>query len=252
MQRAGLCVESGVLEAQARALNAGYFLCKEQARPLFSVKIATSLDGKIATSSGESQWITGAAARNRGHLERAAHDGILTGIGTVLADDPELTCRVRGIHGGPVRIVLDTNLRISPRSRILTTAHKGPVWIVTACGEKTPEFQALASFVDKSVSILCVSRDKSGRCDAQSVARLLADRGMTRIMVEGGAAITTSFLRAGLCDRLLWFRAPKIIGADGLPGVKTLDVQRLTDSLGFVRREYTALDGDVLEVYEKY
>ncbi len=248
MRAAGLEVVAGVFEGEARELNKGFFLARELGRPLFTLKTATTLDGKIATKTQESQWITGALARRRGHLERSCHDAILTGIGTVQADDPELTCRLTGVHRQPVRIVIDTNLSISHRSRILETVHKGPVWIVCANGQAVEKQKQL---IDRSVDIIEVNLDKSGQCDLKELSAILAKRGLTRVLIEAGMRLNGAFLRSGLVDRLLWFRAASILGDDAYASVPGLGIERLTDLYSFERREIIPLGPDLLEIYKR-
>lgn len=248
MRVAGLSVDCGILEKEALALNRGFVLRCTEGRPMFSVKVASTIDGKIATANGESRWITGDSARRRSHLERASHDAVLTGIGTVLADDPELSCRLAGVHGGPVRIVVDTNLRIPLQSRVLSTPQAGPVWVVAGEGVNSDKHQKL---VEKGVDILCVTRDASGQCDLGNVAMVLASRGLTRVLVEGGSILSASFLRLNLCDRLLWFRAPSLIGADGLAAPGELRVRALAGRIMLERREIIPLGHDCLEIYER-
>ncbi|WP_374655758.1 bifunctional diaminohydroxyphosphoribosylaminopyrimidine deaminase/5-amino-6-(5-phosphoribosylamino)uracil reductase RibD [Dongia sp.] len=217
LKKAGIAVTEGVLEAEAREDNAGFFTRIKLGRPLITLKLATSLDGRIATLSGESKWITGPAARAIGHRLRAAHDAIMVGSGTVLADDPELTCRLPGLEArSPVRVVLDTRLQIPPTAKLLADQDRFPTWIVTAAEADFSRFR------DPELTLICPSRGDSGRVQLRTVLNELADRGLTRILVEGGANLATSLLKEDLVDRLAWFQAPLVIGDDGMAAIGEL------------------------------
>ncbi len=244
IEAAGIPVDVGCLEEEACRLNAGFFARMRQRRPLVALKLATSADGRIATATGDSQWITGAAARAEGHRLRLRHDAILVGSGTALADDPMLTCRLPGLENhSPVRVVLDRRLRLSPESRLARSAAAQPLWLFT---RSTADAAALAT---GGAEIFPVD---DGEPDAQLRAMLavLADQGITRLLIEGGAAIATAFLRAGLVDRLYLFDAPVLIGADGRPGILTLGVRQLGDAQRWRRVDERLLEGDRLAVLE--
>jgi len=230
--------------AAAEALNAGFLSKLNRGRPLVTLKLASTLDGRIALGGGESQWITGAQARARGHLLRAEHDAVLIGIGTALADDPELTCRLPGMIGqSPVRLVLDSHLRLPGDSRLARGAGDHPLWLITGAGQKS---QALA---EQGVEILGVPLDGPGRIDLGAALAALAGRGITRVLVEGGSGVTTAFLAAGLVDHLAWFRAPGLIGDDGLAAIGELGVAALANMPRFQRQGIEPLGDDVLESY---
>jgi len=206
-------------------------------RPRVTLKLATSLDGRIATASGESKWITGEAARLAGHRLRAAHDGILVGIETVLADDPELTARLPGRPvDQPLRIVLDSRLRTPAKARvagantlILTAAEPSPV------GEAEVEQVAAAD----------------GRPDPKAVLAALKRRGVGTLMIEGGGRVAASFIAAGLVDTLEWFRAPILLGGDGRACVASLALSRLSDAPAFRRLAVEPCGDDLWERYER-
>ena len=220
LKAAGIEVLEGVLEEEARELNAGFSARIELGRPLVTLKLATSLDGKIATLSGESKWITGPAARNLGHQLRANQDAILVGSGTALADDPELTCRLPGLEGSsPVRIVLDSRLRLPLSARLVADQARHPTWLVTGA-DHAPE--KLAPYREAGVTLIQLPTGKSGRVDLAAVLRSLGERGLTRLLVEGGANLATSLIAADLVDRLAWFQAPLVIGDDGMAGIGEL------------------------------
>jgi diaminohydroxyphosphoribosylaminopyrimidine deaminase/5-amino-6-(5-phosphoribosylamino)uracil reductase len=220
LKAAGIEILDGVLEEEARELNAGFFMRLALGRPLVTLKLATSLDGKIATLSGESKWITGPAARNLGHLLRANHDAILVGSGTVLADDPELTCRLAGLEDrSPIRIVLDSRLRLPLRAKLVANQTRYPTWLVTGAGHAPAK---LAPYRDAGITLIQLPTAKSGRVDLAAVVKILGEQGLTRLLVEGGANLATSLLGADLVDRLAWFQAPLVIGDDGMAAIGEL------------------------------
>ncbi len=237
---AGVSVKAGVLAAQARQVNAGFFSKTMRGRPFVTLKLATTLDGRIALPSGESRWITGDDARRHGHLERACHDAVLVGIGTALADDPELTCRLPGVRmHGPVRIVVDTKARLPIESKLVSAAGKVPVWLLTT--------QASPALKAAGVQVFEVPSSASG-VDLSTALKVLAGEGLTRVLVEGGASLSAALLNAGLVDRLIWYRAATVMG-EGISAVASLGHGALKDLPRFKREETIRLGEDVLETY---
>lgn len=229
LREAGIQVDVGLLAVEAEALNIGFFTRIRHGRPSVTLKLATSLDARVATATGESKWITGPESRARGHLLRAQHDAILVGIGTVLADDPDLTCRLPGLEDrSPVRVVLDSRLRIPLTSKLVTTARQVPTWVVTTTDVDAARVEALEG---GGVRILRVGPDDTGRLRVASVLTTLAGQGITRLLVEGGPSVATAFLKEGLIDQVEWFCAPMLIGGDGLPAVGALGVDVLEHAL---------------------
>lgn len=209
-----------------------------------TLKLATSLDGRIATASGESRWITGEEARREVHRMRAEHDAVVVGIGTALADDPELTVRLEGYAGlQPARVVLDTRQRLSPESRLARTAREIPTFVVSA-GPADP------SLSEKGVRIL--SLDPQGdRPDPARVVAALRAEGLSRLFLEGGGKVAAAFLAAGLVDRLIWFRAPMVLGAGGRPAVDDLPWDGLAEAPRFRRVSIAEFGPDLCETYER-
>jgi len=233
LRQAGIAVELGLGAAEAAEINAGFFSRLAHGRPLVTLKLATSLDGRIALATGESQWITGAPARERGHLLRAQHDAILVGTGTALADDPQLTCRLPGLAGrSPVRVVLDRELRIPLGAKLFADAKAVPTWVVTDGCADSGRKQALA---DRGIEVIDVSADPAGGLSLPEVLASLAGRGVTRVLVEGGGRLAAALLKDGLVDRLVWAHAPMLIGGDGIPAVAALALGSLADAPRFER-----------------
>jgi diaminohydroxyphosphoribosylaminopyrimidine deaminase / 5-amino-6-(5-phosphoribosylamino)uracil reductase len=248
LQAAGVAVEVGCLEPEARRLNAGFFLRVHRQRPLVALKLATSADSRIATATGESQWITGPAARAEGHRLRLRHDAILVGSGTALADDPLLTCRLPGLERrSPVRVVVDRRLRLDPASRLARDAADPPVWLFT--GSDAPP-AAAAALRAAGVTLFPLAAAEGPGAALREVLAALAGQGITRVLVEGGATLATAFLREGLVDRLYLFEAPLLIGADGRPAVHSLAVRRLVEARRWRRIEERLLGPDRLGVLE--
>lgn len=210
-----------------------------------TLKLATSLDGRIATAAGESRWITGPQSREQVHRLRAAHDAVVIGIETALADDPELTVRLPGYNGRqPARVVLDSRQRLTPACKVVQTARDIPT-IVVALGEPEP------ALTDAGVRVLTVPALGEDRPDLKSAVRALAAEGLADLFVEGGGQVAGSFLRCGLVDALEWFRAPMLIGGEGRPGVGALAVAALAEAPHFRRVEVSQLGDDLWERYAR-
>jgi diaminohydroxyphosphoribosylaminopyrimidine deaminase/5-amino-6-(5-phosphoribosylamino)uracil reductase len=210
-----------------------------------TLKLATSLDGRIATASGESRWITGEISRQAVHRLRADHDAVLVGAETALADDPELTVRLPGYNGRqPARVVLDSRQRLSPDCRLVRTARDIPTYVV-AVGDPEP------ALTEAGVRVLTVRAVGEDRPELKSVLQALAAEGLSRLFVEGGGQVAGSFLRCGLVDALEWFRAPIVIGGEGRPAIGALAVATLVDAPHFRRTEVRESGDDLWERYER-
>jgi diaminohydroxyphosphoribosylaminopyrimidine deaminase / 5-amino-6-(5-phosphoribosylamino)uracil reductase len=233
LRAGGIEVEIGLGAAEAAEINAGFLQRVRLGRPLVTLKLATSLDGRIATAAGESRWITGPLARERGHLLRATHDAILVGTATVLTDDPQLTCRLPGLaHRSPVRVVIDRHLRIPPSARLIAEARRVPTWMVMLGSADRERQQVLRN---AGVVLIPAEPDATGHIDLNTALGLLAERGLTRLLVEGGGRLAAALLRAGLVDRLVWLHAPLLLGGDGIPAVAELALSELAEAPGFER-----------------
>jgi diaminohydroxyphosphoribosylaminopyrimidine deaminase/5-amino-6-(5-phosphoribosylamino)uracil reductase len=249
LRGAGIVVEEGLLEAEARALNAGFFRRIQAGMPVVTLKLASTLDGRIATASGESRWITGEAARREVHALRARHDAILVGSGTVLADDPDLTCRIPGMERVPMlRVVADARLRTPPAARLVQGAQPAPALIITAPGHPPA---AQAPFIAAGADIVTVPAHAAGGLDLPSLLRALGRRGVTRVLAEGGAGLAAALLRQGLVDRLIWFHAPAVMGGDGHPALEGLRLAALSAMPRFRRTAQRALGDDMLSEFER-
>ncbi|HEY4136299.1 MAG TPA: bifunctional diaminohydroxyphosphoribosylaminopyrimidine deaminase/5-amino-6-(5-phosphoribosylamino)uracil reductase RibD [Alphaproteobacteria bacterium] len=247
LRAAGIEVVTGVCEADAEEANAGFFSKIRRGRPLVTLKLASTLDGRIATKSGESQWITGEPARRAGHMLRATHDGIVVGLNTLLADDPTLTCRLPGLEDrSPVRIVADSHLRTPLTSKLAATAREIPTWIVVAAGveaERRKAFEALGC------QVIEIAPDAESRPLLLPMLEALAERGLTTLLAEGGAALAAALLREDLVDRAVWFHAPSLMGGDGKPAVQPYGVERLADMRRYRRADVRQVGDDLVETY---
>lgn len=206
-------------------------------RPRVTLKLATSLDGRIATASGESQWITGPDARQQGHRLRASHDAILVGVETVLADDPELTVRLPDYAGShPLRVVLDSRLRTPVTAKVAS----GNTLILTTA----------APHVIGQAEVVAVAAD-DGRPAVAAVLEALTARGVTSLLIEGGGRVAASFLQAGVVDAIEWFRAPILLGGEGRPCVASLALAKLADAPKFRRLGVEPVGNDLWERYAR-
>jgi diaminohydroxyphosphoribosylaminopyrimidine deaminase / 5-amino-6-(5-phosphoribosylamino)uracil reductase len=248
LRDAGVVVEHGLLADEAREDLAGFFLRVVEQRPLITLKLATSLDGKIATAAGESQWITGPSARHMAHLLRGRHDAVLAGVGTVVADNPELTCRAPGFRASPVvRVIIDSHLRTPLTSKLAKTADAAPLWFLVRDGVDPDRREA---FENLGATVLEVASGAVG-VDLADGLKALADAGLTRVLVEGGGQVAASFIRADLVDRIAWFHAPAIMGGDGWPSVQGFGIEKLAMMPRFVRHAVTPLGDDVLTEFKR-
>ncbi len=247
LAEAGIEVETGTGAAEAGEINAGYFMRALHGRPLFTLKTATTLDGRIATAGGESQWITGQAARDRAHLLRAGHDAVMIGLATAAADNPRLTCRLPGMHGrSGVRIVLDANLDLPLEGHLVATAREVPTWLVTVTPDDPRREQTLT---EAGVHVIHAPPGDDGRPDLEWTAAELGGRGLTRVLVEAGGRLAAAMIRAALIDRLAWFRAPSVIGGDGIPAIADLGLAKLDQMPAFEPISGGSAGSDRLEIY---
>lgn len=244
LRSAGVQVDVGCEVARARVDHAGFLKRIGQGLPLVTLKLALTLDGRIATAEGESRWITGPGARRLAHALRACHDAVMVGGGTARADDPDLTVRDLGVAHQPVRVVLDSRLRLEPGARLGRTAAVVPVWMCH--GPDAPE-AARASWAATGARLIACAPGAGGvGLEVRDVLARLAGVGLTRVFCEGGGALAASLIGAGLADEIVVVSAGKVIGGDGRAGVGALGLATLAAAPGFRLAEVRALGGDVL------
>ena len=251
LRAAGITVITGVGADEARRDHAGHIRRMGDGRPNVTLKLAVSADGKVGAAGRKPLALTGAETRARVHLLRAQSDAIMVGVGTVLADDPFLTCRLPGMEkDSPVRIVLDSALRLPPSSRLAQTARQTPVWAV--CGADAPR-AAEQALLAHGVEVLRVEmsrpEQKAGRLDLAAVLKLIAGRGITRLMVEGGPTVAASLVAADLVDEAILFRSPTSVGAAGIDALEGLPLTALTQSPRLKAVAAAPIGDDVCDVY---
>ncbi|MCP5433549.1 MAG: bifunctional diaminohydroxyphosphoribosylaminopyrimidine deaminase/5-amino-6-(5-phosphoribosylamino)uracil reductase RibD [Alphaproteobacteria bacterium] len=243
LRAAGIEVVEGVEAAAAVELNLGFLTRARLGRPAVTLKLATTLDGRIATRTGESRWITGEAARREAHAMRAESDAVLVGSGTAAEDNPELTCRIEGVSARPVRIVADSGARLSPASRLARTAGDHPTWLLVGPAASEERLKALQSVGVRAIS---VAAGPNGGLDLADALRTLGGEGLTRLLVEGGGRLAAGLLSARLVDRLAWFHAPAVLGSEARPAVAELGVESLAELLRFRQLSARRLGDDRL------
>lgn len=245
LRAAGIAVTEGILTPEASRLNAGFLKRVTRGLPFVTLKLATTLDGRIATQTGESRWITGPAARRKVHALRLSHDAVMVGSGTALADDPDLTVREMGTVHQPVRIVVDRALKHSPDSRLGRTARAHPVWLVH--GPSAPA-AARDGWLSTGATLIA-AREGNGLLDLTEVMQALAAKGLTRILCEGGSTLAAALLQARLVDDLALFCGAALIGAEGHPALGPLGLTALADAPRPSLRETQALGADLYSLW---
>jgi len=230
LREAGIAVTTGVMEAEAHALQIGFLSRITRGRPMLTLKLALSVDGRIATATGESRWITGPVARARVHLMRATHDAVLVGGGTARADDPELTVRGLGITHQPLRLIAARMLDLPKGGRLQASIPQGPLWLLH--GSSAPA-QARDHWQTAGARLIEVP-ERDGTLDVAAMMQRLGAEGLTRIFCEGGGQFAAALLGQGLVDHLEVFGAGLVLGADGRPGLGLLGAGALADHPRFV------------------
>jgi diaminohydroxyphosphoribosylaminopyrimidine deaminase / 5-amino-6-(5-phosphoribosylamino)uracil reductase len=244
---AGVLVEVGVGAEEARRVHAGHIRRMQDGRPHVTLKLAVSADEKVASAGRKQMRITGNAATARVHLMRARADAVMIGIGTALADDPLLTCRLPGMNS-PVRVVLDGALRLPLGSRLVATARATPVWVVTSDDAPRNRDQALTAH---GIDVLRIPAP-GGKLDLAATLKSLATRGLTRLLVEAGPILAAALLRADLIDEAVLFRSASVIGTDGIDAIDGLPLSALTGSQRLVATGREAIaGGDTAETFER-
>ncbi len=247
LRAAGVTVEVGLREADARAQNKGFLSVFERGRPALTLKLAMTVDGRIATATGESRWITGSDARRAVHAMRMSHDAVLVGGGTARTDDPTLTVRDMGSAHQPVRMVASRRLSLPWPNRLAETLNEGPVWLLH--GPDADETDR-ARWSDAGARLLEIPV-ALGQIDPQHMLAVLGSEGITRVFCEGGGALAASLLGAGLVDDLVVMTAGFALGAEGQPGIGALGVSALAEVERFQLVDVRALGADVMHHWER-
>jgi diaminohydroxyphosphoribosylaminopyrimidine deaminase / 5-amino-6-(5-phosphoribosylamino)uracil reductase len=250
LRAAGITVDIGLGAVEAARDHAGHFRRVRDKRPHVILKLAVSSDDRIAAAGRRPVAITGEAARARVHLLRAQCDAVLVGIGTVMADDPLLTCRLPGMEArSPVRVVLDPRLRMSGTSRLVHSARETALWVMASELAEAPAAMKLGA---AGAQVIRLAPAKSSPwLDPLAVLHALAEKGITRLLVEGGARVASSFVAAGLVDEIWLLRGPDPIGADGIAALDALPLSAITQSPALKVRASENLENDSLTIYER-
>jgi diaminohydroxyphosphoribosylaminopyrimidine deaminase/5-amino-6-(5-phosphoribosylamino)uracil reductase len=240
LRKAGIAVTLGVMEDECRRTNEGFFTRVEKGRPMVTLKLAMTLDGRIATSSGDSQWVSGEESRAIVHRWRRYSDAVMVGAGTVIADNPRLTCREEGGRD-PYRVIIDAKLRSYPRSRVFTQRSSASTILVTSSANYRAAQERYGS--DKTEVLAMNTID--GEIALASMLKEFGQRGWSRIMLEGGAHLAGSALRQNVVDRIAFFIAPKLLGG-GLSAIEGLGFSKMKDSIGLEDLEFWQIGNDLL------
>jgi diaminohydroxyphosphoribosylaminopyrimidine deaminase/5-amino-6-(5-phosphoribosylamino)uracil reductase len=241
LEASGIEVKDGVLAQEAQAVVLGHILRVTEGRPTVTLKLAVGADGLVPRGKGAPVWITGPDARAHGHLLRARHDAILVGRGTILADNPSLTCRLPGMScRSPVRVVLDRRLRTPPQARLFDDLMV-PVWVICAAEEEHPNTDALQ---DRGAEIVQVPVDAHGMLGVRDALETLAGRGITRVLVEGGPTVARAFLDTDLIDEVVIYQGAKPTGEEGLLPFVSEGLDRVISSRHFTQLEARSFGPD--------
>ena len=242
LKAAGITVTTGVLGDEVASFYAAYIRHRLTGLPLVTIKLATSLDGRIALADGTSQWITSAVSRARVHLMRSRTDAIMTSAATVLADNPTLNCRLPGVEGcQPLRVVVSTGLALDPSGNLRQSLDQGPVLHLHS-DDLAPT---------DGIEQIRVAAAGNGKPDLSAVMRALGESGITNVMVEAGGRFAASLIREGLVQRLVWMRSAMLIGHDGLPAIADLGLEKLAEGHDFKRVALYPSGPDTVEVLER-
>lgn len=245
LRAAGIAVTEGVLTPEATRLNAGFLKRVTEGLPFVTLKLAASLDGRTATATGESRWITGPEARRKVHALRLVHDAVMVGSGTALADDPDLTVRDLGAQRQPVRVLLDRMLKHQPDSRLGRTARDHPVWLLH--GPHAPD-DARKAWAATGATLIEVP-ETQGHLDLTATLQTLAAKGLTRILSEGGSTLAAALVKARLVDDLALVSGGLLLGAEGHPALGPLGLTALGDAPRPRLRETHTLGPDTYSLW---
>ncbi len=252
LRDAGVQVETGVMADAAARDHAGFFLRVRDGRPFVTLKLAASFDGRIATATGESQWITGPAARRHVHGLRARHDLVLVGAGTARTDDPDLGARGFGPVPQPVRAVVSRRLNLPRDSQLARLAAEGsPVWLICDAQDGSVRDDDRDFWTGTGATLIGAAAGPGGQIEPKGLMEALAARGITRVFSEGGGALAASLLAEDMVDELIGFTAGKLLGAEGWSSVGALGIERLADAPAFDLVETRAMGGDVMHRWRR-
>ncbi len=243
LREAGISIETDVLSEAARRANAGFLTRVLEGRPLLTLKLASSFDGRIATASGESKWITGPAARQAVQGLRARHDAVLVGAGTARADDPALTLRGYGARPSPLRVVVSRRLDVPTDGQLARTARDVPLWL---CHGVDAPADRRAVWAGLGAELIEVPLGHDRHPDPADMLRLLGARGLTRVLCEGGGMLAASLIGAGLVDRIVGFTAGLMLGAEGQPSIGPLGLAALAEAPRYVLDEQRKVGADLM------
>ncbi|WP_088415325.1 bifunctional diaminohydroxyphosphoribosylaminopyrimidine deaminase/5-amino-6-(5-phosphoribosylamino)uracil reductase RibD [Wolbachia endosymbiont of Wuchereria bancrofti] len=262
LEEAGIAVKQGIMQEEAEKLNIGFFTTRKLHRPFIACKIATTLDGKIATFKGDSKWITSGSTRNWVHELRAKYDAIMIGSNTLINDDPLLTCRLPGLENrSPIRLIIDSQEKLKEKHNVVKTADKVTTWVIInkKIEKKIKNINYLivnsndkpipASHIGMTSNQGEYSTDKV--CLKDMALKLVSEIGITRLLVEGGRVLTTELLKHDLIDRLIICRSGKILGNDAIPFIGNLGIQSINNCYQFKKAEIIDFDEDIVEVWDK-
>ena len=242
LRQAGIAVTTGILREECERLNEDFAVFIRTGRPLVTLKLAASLDGRIATASGDSHWISGERSRRLVHELRNRADAVLVGAETVRVDDPQLTCRMRGGRD-PLRVILDGRLTISPAARVCTQRSTAPTLVVTTAESGQGEKKRLLE--QQGVEILCLAGDQ-GRVPLRPLLAALGRRGVKHVLIEGGGQVAAAALAEGVVDKVLFFYGPLLLGSESRPMIGPLGIDRVAAGLKLHTIELGRLGDDVL------
>lgn len=244
LQSKGVEVVTGLCEIEARKLNERFVKYTRSKKPFVVLKMAATLDGRIATHSGDARWVTGSAARQKVHAMRHAMDAILVGVGTVKADDPQLTTRLEGMKGvDPTRIVLDTHLTMPETARMLQQSSMAETWII--CGPNADPGKKELLCRQGAVVLECPVQNN--RIDLASMLTMIGARGVTSVLIEGGGRVAHTALTSGVVDKCVLFYALKLLGgSDGIPMFNGPGPEKMSESLVLYDTEVIRMDEDIM------
>lgn len=248
LRDAGITVETGLMAERAAADQVGFLTRVTQGRPMVTLKLASSFDGRIATAAGESQWITGPGARRIVHAMRMRHDAVLVGGGTARADDPMLTVRGMGDVRQPVRVVATRRLDVPLDGKLVQSARQVPLWLAHGARVSAAPREKLAA---AGVKLLQVGVSPGGALDAAALLQALGSEGLTRVFCEGGGALAAALLQSDLVDELIGFTAGMALGAEGRPAIGALGIDALSEAPRFALSDTRAIGPDVMHIWRR-